>query len=75
MEGLELYTKSEVALQYPLLREYLYRKENAEVYHLMRYLKILLEKIRTYKTESVDGKTIFIEFNKKIDLVQEKYTE
>lgn len=73
LEGMELYTKSSISIQFPLLKQYLYREPEISPYHLSRYLSILLEKLSEFKTIEVDGITEFFDFEKKVDLKKEAY--
>ncbi|MDA1674980.1 hypothetical protein [Bacillus cereus group sp. TH152-1LC] len=73
LEGMELYTKSSISTQFPLLKQYLYREPGVSSYHLSRYLSIFLEKVSEFKTIEVDGFAEFLDFKKKVDLKKEAY--
>lgn len=70
---IELYSKSSIAKTYPKLEKYLYRQKDADVNDLYIEIKSLLYALSALETTEQDGITHFIDFDKKIDLVKEKY--
>jgi len=71
-DGVELYTKSAVAKQYPDLRNFLYRTQG-DINILQQYIYRFLDIVDSYKIQVKDNITYFEDFNKKIDLKTETY--
>lgn len=71
-EGIELYTKSAVAKQYPGLEDFLYRRPG-DINVLQQYIYRFLDIISSYNIQVTDNITYFEDFDKKIDLKTEKY--
>lgn len=70
-DGIELYTKSSIAIQYPGLKKFLYR-EDADDNILNQYIQILLEKLRLLETVKLsDREVLFIKSGRKFDLKHE----
>jgi hypothetical protein len=73
-EGVELYTKKSISQRYPKLDKYLYRQDTT-IEDLLTYLDIFINLIKTYNV--IENNTIvnFLDFNKTIDLKNEKYVK
>lgn len=72
LDGVELYTKSAIAKQYPELKEFLYREES-DVLLINKYVKILVERLEKFETKKLsDREVLFVESGRKFDLKHEK---
>ncbi|MNJ90254.1 hypothetical protein D3C87_78490 [compost metagenome] len=73
MEGVEHYTKSSIAKSYPSLKKYLYREKDSNIDDLANEIDILIHLLLSMNVKEVDNYVTFIDFNKSIDLINEKY--
>lgn len=53
MGGFELYTKSEISKKYPVLKQFLYREENSDIYVLNAVLKFFVRKLDKYMGDKI----------------------
>jgi hypothetical protein len=74
-DGVELYTKSEIAAHFPKLRPYLYRVSGVDQRDLMDYVNDFIIALKNLETHEENGLTTFVRFGKTIDLNNEKYVE
>lgn len=72
-EDIELYTKSSISSQYKELEKYLYREKNSNIDDLINYIKKFIEIITSYDVIEENSIVYFKDFNKYIDLKNEKY--
>ena len=71
-DGVELYTKSSIAKQYPELRAFLYREES-DIFIINKYITLLVEKLEKIETRKVsEREVLFVESNRVFDLKHEK---
>lgn len=71
LDGIELYTKSSVANQYPLLKSYLYR-EDVDSKILDDYIKILVSRLSELEYEDIPGRIVmFKDSGRKYELKHE----
>ena len=80
LNGKELYTKAEIALEYPQVRATLYREENASIDDLKCFMKGFLDSMRTLKVEPVKFSeegiyVLFNEYGYSVELLKEKYSK
>jgi len=69
--GSELYTKNDIARQFPFYK-FLYRQPN-NIKDLMPFVDLFIDKISKFKFNEIDKITYFPEFEKKINLINERY--
>lgn len=69
----ECYTKSSVANKYPDLYEFLYRKEDVNLDNLNKFVELFLDIVSDFKIKEYDDFVYFEDFDKKINLKNEKY--
>lgn len=73
LENEELYTKSSVAKKYPVLKDYLYRKENTDLSILEIEIKNLISILKNDTIFEKDNLVYFKSDNKWLDLKKEEY--
>lgn len=73
LDGVELFTKSSIASHFPLLRPYLYRKENHDAADMCLMIQQFLDRMQTLAHEEIDDFVYFSSFDKTIHLVKEEY--
>lgn len=72
-QGVELYTKSSVADFFPDLREYLYRMPNTSFNKLKLYLEQFIHLSSELNISEENNICFFIDFDKKVNLINESY--
>lgn len=71
-DGVELYTKSEIARTYPELRPFLYREEDSDISVLDKHIKILADTLRKVETKKLsEREVLFVEAGRAFDLRHE----
>ena len=74
-DGVELYTKRDVADYFPDLTPYLYREKGTDFTTLQQYLDQFTEYCSNFQIEETDDSCLFIDFDRKVDLKNERYVE
>lgn len=75
LNGIELYTKQDIANYYPLLKEYLYR-ESDSTKNLLKMLDIFIDKMNEIKYNVInETTTYFIDYDKKVNIKYERYED
>ncbi|AEO93467.1 gp208 [Bacillus phage G] len=69
----ELYTKSSIAKEFPLLKEFLYRHDNVNVKNLNLFVSEFLSIVSGFDIEESEEFVYFKDFEKKINLRNEQY--
>lgn len=70
-DGVELYTKSSIAKQYPELRAFLYREES-DISIINKYITLLVDKLEEIETRKVsEREVLFVESGRIFDLKHE----
>lgn len=73
MQKYELYTKGDIANIFQFLFSYLYRIPNTDMYAIIEYINIFIDRIEKYSVIETNGICIFNDFDKSINLRNEKY--
>lgn len=53
MEGIEFYTKYDLSKKYPVLKQFLYRQEDSDIYDLNAVLKYFIKKLNQYMEDKI----------------------
>lgn len=73
LEGKELYTKSTIAKEYPLLKPFLYREDNLDFLSLNKMLQIYTYELKKIDFEETGSDIVYFpKYNKKYELRHEK---
>jgi paraquat-inducible protein B len=80
LNGKELYTKAEIASEYPQLRATLYREQNASIEDLKGFMRGFLDSMRTLKVESFKTSEegihiLFKDYGYSVELLKEQYSK
>ena len=73
LEGKELYTKSTIAKEYPLLKPFLYREDNLDFSSLNKMLQIYAYELKEIDFEETGSDIVYFpKYNKRYELRHEK---
>lgn len=73
IDGVEVYTKMDIANRYPDLRQFLYREDKVDLTVLENYILKFLDEMKKLEVEEHENFVYFKDFNKKFDLKKETY--